>query len=223
MQNAVLQAVVLHVANMIVFHHLWSSTEEYFTHNELFYQLGNASEFANNATNSANLAKLANLNGTNLPVAVNATSLSNSTAAVNGTSTTSDKSEESFYKSEFPRNIVIVIVITILEYYWQIWLERILPARARPSTVVPEKISTEDDDGREEEVVKKWIAQGKIRRASLNWCNTAIKWILDITIWQMCTICIDFFLDALLKWKKGSRLIKESNVKMVSRVTNSQS
>lgn len=204
MQNAVLQAVFLHVANMIIAHHLWSATEEIFTNNELYYQITNATEYQKNATS------LANVNGTSLPVALNGTLLNNSTA-INGTPTLSDSSEESFYKSELPRAIIVVIIVTILEYYWQIWLERILPARPRPSNIVLEKQLAEDDDTREDEIVKKWIAQGKVRRASLSFWNTALKWILDMTVGQLWIACLSHVLEEVLKWRKGKSVMKNIN------------
>lgn len=208
MQNAVLQAVFLHIVTMIASHHLWSSTEDIVTNNDLYFQLSNATEFFNNATNSAKV------NGTSLPVALNGTALNNSTA-VNGTSVSSSTSDEtSFYKHDLPRDIAIVFILTILEYYWQIWLERILPARPRPSITTPEKVSPEDDDAREDEIVKKWIAQGKIRRASLSLWNTALKWIMDMTFGSFWIVCVSYVLEELFKWKSG-KMFKEKNKKLV--------
>lgn len=211
MQNAVLQAVFLQVCQLIISHHLQVSTENLVTNNDLFYQISNATEFINNATAAVKT------NETSLPIAVNATSLGNFTA-INGTTTTSGSSKikKSFYGHELPRDVLTVMIVTILEYYWQTWLERILPARPRPANFVPEKISPEDDDQREEEVVKKWIAQGKIRRASLSFWNTAIKWLLDITAGQFAITCVFYLMENLLS--KGDVDSFTNSLKWVSSI-----
>lgn len=53
-------------------------------------------------------------------------------------------------------------------------------ATAAPSSAAAEK--TEGDEEVEEEIIKKWIAQGKIKRSSINWMNTFLKWILQMTL-----------------------------------------
>lgn len=73
-----------------------------------------------------------------------------------------------------------------LQYYWHIWLERILPMRPRgggSTSAQAEKINVgEGHQDHEEEIVKRWIATGKVKRASLSYWNTFLKWILDITV-----------------------------------------
>ncbi|KAI1666719.1 hypothetical protein L13192_08963 [Pyrenophora tritici-repentis] len=75
--------------------------------------------------------------------------------------------DEPFYTQRFPREVFIVFVLSTLEYWWLMGLERILPARPRPSSTPSyassgkEGVVVEDDEGREEEVVKKWIATGR--------------------------------------------------------------
>ncbi|CAA9959731.1 hypothetical protein PTMSG1_03139 [Pyrenophora teres f. maculata] len=95
--------------------------------------------------------------------------------------------DEPFYTQRFPREVFITFVLSILEYWWLMGLERILPARPRPSSTLPyassgkEGVVVEDNEGREEDVVKKWIETGRARRPSLNLCNTFLKWVLDMT------------------------------------------
>ena len=60
-----------------------------------------------------------------------------------------------------------------------------------PSEKQSEKtVDMESDDEREEEIMKKLIAKGKVQRSGLSWFNTFVKWILD-------TICMNFFFGAL--------------------------
>lgn len=91
------------------------------------------------------------------------------------------KQQESFYKKKLPLDIVAYFIMCTLQYCWLLGLERALPARSRRRDVVVTQKGEMDED-REEEVVKKWIAQGRVRRASLNWCNTLFKWILTLTV-----------------------------------------
>ncbi|KAF7570968.1 hypothetical protein PtrSN002B_002171 [Pyrenophora tritici-repentis] len=104
--------------------------------------------------------------------------------------------DEPFYTQRFPREVFIVFVLSTLEYWWLMGLERILPARPRPSSTPSyassgkEGVVVEDDEGREEEVVKKWIATGRVRRSSLNLCNTFLKWVLDMTVCVVVTYSI---------------------------------
>ena len=76
-----------------------------------------------------------------------------------------------------------MLLLSALQYWWLIWLERMLPARPRyRDLVVRHEEKVEESEDREEEVVKKWIAQGRVHRASLNWRNTFLKWVLQMTI-----------------------------------------
>lgn len=91
------------------------------------------------------------------------------------------KPQEPFYTKELPIDVFAHLVMCTLQYYWLLWLAHILPARSRRrSVIVKEKGEMSED--REEEVIKKWIAQGRVHRASLNWCNTFFKWVLNLTV-----------------------------------------
>ncbi|KAF2437756.1 hypothetical protein P171DRAFT_424555 [Karstenula rhodostoma CBS 690.94] len=91
------------------------------------------------------------------------------------------KEQESFYTKKLPLDVVAMLIMGVLQYCWLLRLEHALPARSRRRDVVVKEKGEMDED-REEEVVKKWIAQGRVRRASLNWCNTLFKWILNLTV-----------------------------------------
>jgi hypothetical protein len=123
----------------------------------------------------------------------------NHTMTTNGTSGATMKNEESFY-SQLPKELVIHLVIFALQYWWYIGLERLLPARPR-SKDVPHRQEgkTEMSEGREEEVVQKWIAQGKVQRASLNWCNTFLKWILEMTVGKLWFHTVEHVVRELIR------------------------
>lgn len=82
-----------------------------------------------------------------------------------------------------PRQIFICILLFPLAYYWQILLERAFPTRPRRKDIIysKEKEITATAD-QEEQIVKRWIDQGKVQRSSILWWNTFLKWILDTTI-----------------------------------------
>jgi hypothetical protein len=203
MISAVVQTVFLIACRLIISRNLHASAEGKLTNNDLSQNWTQAVELAGNASKAsyhttptieAGLLHKVFSNNTGVNRTLTNTSVSNS--------------EESFYWRTLPRNVFACTIIAILGYYWQIWLERTFPARTRPSEkVVSEKFAELDDENREEEVVKKWIAQGKIRRASLSWWNTFVKWVLDVVIgglWMASVYCI---LDGLLKMKSSPKVL----------------
>ncbi|KAJ4360194.1 uncharacterized protein N0V89_000754 [Didymosphaeria variabile] len=101
--------------------------------------------------------------------------------ALNETISAAKEQKEPFYTKELPLGVFAHFVMCTLQYVWLIWLERVLPARSRRRDVIVKEKGEMSED-REEEVVKKWIAQGRVRRASLNWCNTLLKWVLSLTV-----------------------------------------
>lgn len=118
-----------------------------------------------------------------------------------------------FFKSQFPRDAATIVVGTIFLYHWYLWLERILPTRSRtfatapPSTSASEK--TEGDEEVEEEIIKKWIAQGKIKRSSVNWTNTFLKWILHLTLGMALWRSTWVLTSALVRLKKPQWIVEE--------------
>lgn len=180
MTSAVVQTVFLIACRLIISHNLYASAEGKLTNNELYKNWTQAVELAGNAS----IASIENDTHSTL------------------TNTSVSTSAESFYWRALPRDVFVNTIITVLGYYWQIWLERTFPARTRPSEkVISDRFAEGADDSREEEVVKKWIAQGKIRRASLNWCNTLVKWVLDVVIGGLWVTSVYYLLNRLLKMK----------------------
>jgi hypothetical protein len=113
---------------------------------------------------------------------------------------TKNATKESFYGRELPREVLIVFILVILQYWWFVGLEKILPARPRRRDVTYQgKEKVEESEDREEEVVKKWIAQGRVNRASLNICNTFLKWVLELTVGTLWFLTVQHVLRQLLK------------------------
>jgi hypothetical protein len=107
---------------------------------------------------------------------------------------TLDAYEESFYCGTLPRKVVIFVVVTAIQYWWFLALEKMLPARpSRFQDAVQSEKVLEGGGDREEEVVKRWIAKGRVRRTSLNWCNTFLKWLLDMTVGTLWYHTVEHF------------------------------
>ncbi|KAI1175563.1 hypothetical protein F4777DRAFT_322575 [Nemania sp. FL0916] len=112
------------------------------------------------------------------------------------------------------RIFVVHVLLGPLLYAWHIWLERLFPSRrsARQSNDNAYQRSdkkdadvTYADDTREEQVIQKWLRQGKIQRASLSWPNTIAKWALHWTIgWYWMDNAYELLL-ALLQRKSPSK------------------
>lgn len=116
--------------------------------------------------------------------------------------------DQDFLFSELPKNIPAIILTAFLRYWWLIWLERLLPARPRSrrdtSTSDPSAIHLDDkgeDDSREEEIIKKWVEAGKVRRSSLSWCNTFLKWMLDLSLGNLWDTLLDeLVVQPVIQW-----------------------
>lgn len=128
----------------------------------------------------------------------NFTSITNGTFMVNGTTGSASAlvvDDKRFYLTLMPLNILYYVLIVSLRYCWYIALEHAFPARPRAAVEVayqPEKKEKafDDDEHHDEEVVKRWIAQGKVRRASISWTNTCFKWVLDLTVGNIVIQCL---------------------------------
>ncbi|KAI7549663.1 hypothetical protein KC331_g3664 [Hortaea werneckii] len=94
------------------------------------------------------------------------------------------KSTKSFYLDELPRDLAIQLVLFLANYQWQCLLERWLPTRPQGSNFTAQEKAkvTDDDDMMEDEVMRRLIAKGKVRRASISWCNVFLKWLINNTI-----------------------------------------
>lgn len=110
-----------------------------------------------------------------------------------------------------PRTAVVLVVISALQYYWMVWLERGLRARARREDVG----GCVGEEGKnvvhEEIIVKRWIAQGRVERASLNWWNIFVKWVLELTVGRLWYHAIEHALNTLLKLQHPRTIMPELN------------
>ncbi|KAI1363110.1 hypothetical protein F5Y08DRAFT_310266 [Xylaria arbuscula] len=102
------------------------------------------------------------------------------------------------------RTFFIDVLLGPLIYTWHIWLERLLPsrrsARQRDSAYQASKEKeTDGDDVREEQIIQKWLRQGKIRRPSLSWRNTFAKWAIQWTVGRYWIDNAVWFLTTVLK------------------------
>ena len=92
----------------------------------------------------------------------------------------------SFYGQILPKEVAVLLVLSILQYWWFIWLERMLPARPnRKGALYRRGEKVEESEDCEEEAVEKWIAQSRVKRTSLNWCNTFLKCLLELTLGRL--------------------------------------
>ncbi|KAI6836886.1 hypothetical protein KC340_g14170 [Hortaea werneckii] len=94
------------------------------------------------------------------------------------------KSAKSFYFDELPRDLAIQLILFLANYQWQCLLERWLPTRPQGSNFTAQEKAkvTDDDDMMEDEVMRRLIAKGKVKRASISWCNVFLKWVINNTI-----------------------------------------
>lgn len=101
----------------------------------------------------------------------------------------SEPPKKSYYFHTLPKSLLVYVLLIPLQQYWNILLERWLPGRP-PKRLPPppprvEKaamVFDEDNVDFEQQIVGRWIAQGKIQRSSLGIKNTLFKWVLDLTV-----------------------------------------
>ena len=197
MMTSVLQATLLFSLAQLFSHYSLEHAMDPFEQYQEAYK-ANRSEEILQAVNDRWLeagAIPANMSVTNLT--------STDSKASNGTTATSDEPVP-FYTDQFPKAVVTILIMSFLRYYWLIWIERLLPARSRgstgPSPARPSE-KEDDDDAREEEIIRKWVESGKVRRASLNWCNTFLKWMLDMTAGNLWATFVEMVLVEVMKLK----------------------
>ncbi|KAJ6788821.1 hypothetical protein PWT90_02824 [Aphanocladium album] len=104
-----------------------------------------------------------------------------------------DPAPPGFVSAATLRSFISAAATAAVAYYWNIFLERRLPARPRGTSSAETECKNdtaaaaamaagEDNEQVEEQIVKKWIATGRVNRASLNTTNTVTKWLLDISV-----------------------------------------
>ncbi|KAF2690386.1 hypothetical protein K458DRAFT_413158 [Lentithecium fluviatile CBS 122367] len=203
MWTIVLQATAIYTLSMILGHHLSENIFDQVLQDEAFKNMTNALD----KPGSFGLDAGEDTNKTFSVLGGATAGLINGTAT-NGTSNVIKDSPESFYGKRLPREVVVLLVLCTLGYCWLIWLERMLPARPRRKDVPYEgKERVEESEDREEEVVKRWIAQGRVRRASLNWCNTFLKWVLDLTVGHLWYHTVEHLVRGLLKLQSPKEIL----------------
>ncbi|CAN9222585.1 unnamed protein product [Alternaria alternata] len=213
MRNVVFQATAICTISLLYTHYVSENMFDAVTHDETFSNL--AGMFANGtAAEQAHNARLEKMQKSVIPKEEADNYVMRTVNETNGTTwtyfvpknqteaipTTNNATKESFYGRELPREVLIVFILVILQYWWFVGLEKILPARPRRRDVTYQgKEKVEESEDREEEVVKKWIAQGRVNRASLNICNTFLKWVLDLTVGTLWFLMVQHVLRQLLK------------------------
>jgi hypothetical protein len=163
-------------------------------------------EGAANASAKARLNSTANNQISNNGTLFNQTAANNTLKGIFGT----DVNPEPFYLKILPRELLLLILISPLYYHWHLWLERFLPARPRVTSLMPAggKSALGDWNTREEEIVQRWIAQGKVRRASLSWWNTFFKWIINLTVGTWWIETLRFLLTEMITGKSPITVLR---------------
>lgn len=202
--TAVLQTVTLSACALVVSHHLFSHAIHNASSSELWQNITAAFEGA------ANASAQAGFNDTASSGIVSNGTMFNGTAANNTTNGISSTDNESFYLRTLPRELFLLIALSPLYYHWHLWLERFLPGRPRVAALTPAggKPGFGEGDNQEEEIVQRWIAQGKVRRASLSWWNTFSKWVLNLTFGTMWMESLRFFLAETIMGKSPIKVLK---------------
>ena len=197
MQSAVIQSTILVTLNMIISHEIGRNAYDNVWEDPVLKNLTTAfKNIPSNATASSN-----------------ATALTNSTSSATGSASplTFLEEPEAFYLSFLPRNVFVYALLCPLSYYWQIYLERFFPTRPRGVEIdykKKEKVEVDMNEGREEEVVKRWIAQGKVRRSSVSWWNTFVKWVLHVTVGELWISSLGRFVVEFVRWRSLAKVLK---------------
>ncbi|RYO36438.1 hypothetical protein AA0111_g2859 [Alternaria arborescens] len=213
MRNVVLQATAICTVSLLYTHYVSENMFDAVIHDETFSHLAGMLDNAT-AAEQAHNARLEKMQKSVIPKDEADNYVMRTVNETNGTTwsyfvpknqtelipNTKNATKESFYGRELPREVLIVFILVILQYWWFVGLEKILPARPRRRDVTYQgKEKVEESEDREEEVVKKWIAQGRVNRASLNICNTFLKWVLELTVGTLWFLTVQHVLRQLLK------------------------
>lgn len=128
---------------------------------------------------------------------------------------------ESYYIRTIPRGVLWLFICYTLQHYWYLWLEKKLPARPRNRSSevqehyqhrIDEKIKEiEDGEDGDEEVIKRSMGQGRTQRASLNWRNTILKCIVDLTVGRIGFQVLYGLFWLLATFQNPSRIAEISN------------
>lgn len=206
MIRAVLQTVLLSAIASVVSHHLLSNAYENISQHELWQNFTAGMDWI--ATNASNTLALneTTMSAGNVTL-LNTTSTANETKPFNLTSADWGLDSSTFYKKTLPLEIFFLVIFSPIYYIWHLWLERSFPARPKPTVPFQQDLKGGETSVQEEEVIQKWIAQGKIHRASLSWWNTFVKWIINLILAPLWMDAIQYLLEEayhlrLPKWDK---------------------
>lgn len=198
MQSTVIQCIILTALSLIIPHELSHNAYDSVWEDPTFKNFTSTLNMADKKTNT--------------------TTPSNVTLTQVGHVLLSEMSEP-FYTKSFPIDIFVYALLCPLNYYWHIYLDRFFPARPRGVEIDysrSEKAGLDINEGQEEEVVKRWISQGKVRRSSVSWWNTFVKWALDRTVGRLCWIALEYWLSGFIRWETFSAMSK--NFKAVCKI-----
>lgn len=106
---------------------------------------------------------------------------------------------------------MVTAIISALQHYWMVWLEQVLPARQRRRGVGEHVDDEGESDVHEEMIVTRWVAQRRATRASLNWWNTFLKWVLELTVGRLWYHAVEHALESLLKIQHPRHIMLEMN------------
>ncbi|KAJ4291870.1 hypothetical protein N0V90_009766 [Kalmusia sp. IMI 367209] len=213
MWTTVLQTTAIHTFSHILAHHTSKDIFSDVLNNPVFSNMTGAFfnvSYAVNATMmNATSAEEVSIDFTPADgsLQLNTTFISANGTTTNGTFTSNYP--DSYYKKTLPIDTFATLIVCVLQYCWLIWLERMFPARPRRRDVpLDTKENFEMSEDREEEVVKKWIAQGRVRRASLSWCNTFFKWILGLTVMRVWYFAVLYIIRRTVKLRSPKKVWK---------------
>jgi hypothetical protein len=176
MQSAVLQYMALATFTMILNHELNRNAYDSVWADPVLKNFTDTlnSTYNANTAHIKNATALTSLNNTS--ISHNDTSYNITITGIkNATTPPLWEEAEAFYAKQLPRSIAAFMVLGVLSYYWHVGLERLFPTRPRGVEIDYSRTGmgkgekdVGDNEGQEEEVIKRWIAQGKVRRSSVS-------------------------------------------------------
>ena len=225
MFRVVAQTVLLSVIASVISHHLLSNAYENASQHALFKNFTNAIDLMENHAKDAAVSGINTIAAGNETV-LNATSTFNETKHFNISSADFGLDNSTFYKKTLPIELLFLIILSPLYYIWHLWLERSFPARPKASVTFERDLKGGESSLQEEEIIQRWIASGKIRRSSLSWWNTFVKWIVNLIVAPMWMDAIKYVLKESyhlrlpktptlesLKWVSRPAFCKEDSVR----------
>lgn len=129
-------------------------------------------------------------------------------------------SARSFYLDDLPRNLVENLVIQVLSYHNQLFLERILPTKPFTTKRSPNEKEIRGEEEMETEIMQKLIAEGRVRPVGVNWRNVLLRWLLDDTLGTLCFAVIAFFLYSATRLHSPAQVLEELPAAIVSQVAS---